>query len=713
MKKLLLLFGLMLMLCLLTGYGAAETSGVTGGLYWVANDTISAVVGFVPGITNVTVPSRLGGKPVQLIAAQAFLGCTTLKSITFPEGMLAIGQEAFKDCTALTTVSFPGTLVLLADYAFYNCGKLEKALLPDSVIALGDYAFGKCSSLSELQLSPFTEYIGAWCFYACVKISDVTFTENLQFIGEHGFAGCGLTRIWLPDSLENIENAAFMSCTKATEVHLGSAVKRIGTSAFDSMAATSIDLPESLETIDDYAFSKSKLTEIVIPPSVTTLGIGVFSECKSLVNVDIRAAITKIPMWTFSLCTSLTQFQIPDSVTAIGQEAFASSGLSGAYVIPDTVTKIETRAFYSTKLTEITFPALLKELPDYVLENCGSLKEVHFGPKIKKFGNYVFQRSGLETFVIPNSVTEIGTGTFCNTNIRSVTLSSRMTSIPPQTFTNCSQLKEFTIPPQITLIDRDAFAFSGLVSITIPDTVQTVFMGAFRSCTDLEEVIIGDSTECYSECFGGCTALRHFHIPACMTSIPSNMFTGCTALEDMDIPENITVIGMAAFSGCSQFRGMKLPSGLTKILNGAFRGTGLESITLPASCRTVENDVFYKCDALKDVYVLGEDTYFYDHAFSYGVSDVTLHVFPGSTAQAFADEAGMNYVLMQGMLILPSSVTVIESGAFAGVDAESVKIPFGVTQIAPDAFEADMILIVEPGSYAEAWAREHGFAWRN
>ena len=68
---------------------------------------------------------------------------------------------------------------------------------------------------------------------------------------------------------------------------------------------------------------------------------------------------------------------------------------------------------------------------------------------------------------------------------------------------------------------------------------------------------------------------------------------------------------------------------------------------------------------------------------------------------------------MYRTLVLPADTEVIESGAFVGVAAEAIQLPAGVTQIATDAFDPDIVLIVKPGSYAESWAQANGFAWEN
>ncbi len=64
-------------------------------------------------------------------------------------------------------------------------------------------------------------------------------------------------------------------------------------------------------------------------------------------------------------------------------------------------------------------------------------------------------------------------------------------------------------------------------------------------------------------------------------------------------------------------------------------------------------------------------------------------------------------------LILPASLTAIESEAFAGIAAESVFIPYTVTSIAEDAFEGSAIHIIHgfPGTAAETFANEHGFTF--
>ena len=47
----------------------------------------------------------------------AFYGCTSLSSITLPEGLTTIGEYAFRDCTSLSSITFPEGLTKIGEFA--------------------------------------------------------------------------------------------------------------------------------------------------------------------------------------------------------------------------------------------------------------------------------------------------------------------------------------------------------------------------------------------------------------------------------------------------------------------------------------------------------------------------------------------------------------------------------------------------------------------
>ena len=84
----------------------------------------------------------------KFIASNAFYGCTELMSITFPEGVVSIGEYAFRSCESLTRITIPESLTSIGEWAFYYCTGLVSIIIPEGVTSIDSYAFYYCNDLT-------------------------------------------------------------------------------------------------------------------------------------------------------------------------------------------------------------------------------------------------------------------------------------------------------------------------------------------------------------------------------------------------------------------------------------------------------------------------------------------------------------------------------------------------------------------------------------
>ena len=199
-----------------------------------------------------------------------------------------------------------------------------------------------------------------------------------------------------------IGDFAFFSRRSLTNINIPNSVTTIGHSAFafcDSL--TSINIPNSVTTIGDSAFWGCKfLTNINIPNSVTTIGDSAFAFCDSLTNINIPNSVTTIGNWGLGACKFLTSITIPNSVVTIIGNPFNSwhgnlYNESKAFIYEDHVlfNKNKTTLIaYIAKETNYTIPNSVTTIREGAFCNCKSLISIN----------------------IPNSVTTIGEGAFSN-----------------------------------------------------------------------------------------------------------------------------------------------------------------------------------------------------------------------------------------------------------------------------------------------------------
>ena len=136
-------------------------------------------------LRSITIPEG-----VTTIEYGAFYNCANLKEVTLPEGVATIGKCAFCNCTALHNVTIPASVAFLGDYAFYGCERLESITIPNSVTLIGDWAFAYCTSLTSITIPNGVTVMGDGVFYCCESLTNVSIPDSVTSIGDFAFYDC-------------------------------------------------------------------------------------------------------------------------------------------------------------------------------------------------------------------------------------------------------------------------------------------------------------------------------------------------------------------------------------------------------------------------------------------------------------------------------------------------------------------------------------------
>ena len=163
----------------------------------------------------------------------------------------------------------------------------------------------------------------------------------------------------------SIYSGAFSENLSMESVTISNSVEYIGLGAFSGCTnLKNIDIRTSgnnIIRICDSAFSHcTSLKSIVIPGNVEFLWVAggcTFGECTSLKNVVIENGVTVISGWLFERCSSLESISIPDSVTEIQPCAFFNCTSLKSITIPKSVTNMSNCSlgygdYHNTNTTE-------------------------------------------------------------------------------------------------------------------------------------------------------------------------------------------------------------------------------------------------------------------------------------------------------------------------------------------------------------------------
>ena len=218
---------------------------------------------------------------------------------------------------------------------------------------------------------------------------------------------------------------------------------------------------------------------------------------------------------------------------------------------------------------------------------------------------------------------------------------------------------------------------------------------AFHSNVTLDTIYLPNSdTSIGDAAFLGCNSLKSITFQSSVTAIGFDAFSECTNLMSITIPSSVSTIGAYAFSKCINLKSIILPSSLTSIEFNTFSYcTSLNSISIPSSITKIESQSFINCRNLISITIPASVSIIEDNAFDY-CNIITV------------ENSNPNYASIDGVLFnkdlttlihcpisktgvynIPSTVTTITNGAFAGCSSLiSIIIPSSVLNIGDNAF---------------------------
>ena len=356
-------------------------------------------------LTSITIPNS-----VTSIQAGAFMSCGGLTSITVEEGnqnydsrnncnaiintktnvlitgcnntvipnnVTCIEENAFNGCTGLTSVTIPNSVTSIGRNAFEGCSSLTSIIIPNSVTSIGNYAFSGCSGLTSIIVES-----GNSVYDSRNNCNALIHTATNKLI-----QGCENTVI--PNTVTTIEEGAFDRCYGLNSITIPNSVKSIGVGTFAGCNSLTSIIVESENTVYDSRDNCNAIIHTasheliagckntVIPNSVTSIGVGAFSDCRDLTSITIPNSVTSIGLGAFAGCNSLTSVNFGNSLTTIGSAAFFTCDGLTSVTIPNSVITIGEQAFWDCNdLISVTIPNSVTSIGGGAFADCTKLQEV-------------------------------------------------------------------------------------------------------------------------------------------------------------------------------------------------------------------------------------------------------------------------------------------------------------------------------------------------
>ena len=226
--------------------------------------------------------------------------------------------------------------------------------------------------------------------------------------------------------------------------------------------------------------------------------------------------------------------------------------------------------------------AVIDVIPDYAFDGKTLLNSVILPEGITSIGTYAFRGTNIRRINIPTTVTIIKDRAFLETPIMHVSFTegSQLNEIAAYAFYSCKLLQEMDFPLSLEKIGEGAFEYCELMkSVTMSDNVTYIERYAFAYDAALQSIHFSDN----------------------MTEIRQQLCRDCTSLTEVHLPANLKHIYRLAFYNNNKLARIEFPASLEKIEYEVFRYTALDTVKLPINLQWLGTNAFSNITDLKYV----------------------------------------------------------------------------------------------------------------
>lgn len=461
-------------------------------------------------------------------------------------------------------LTLPETVTSIASGTFSNISGLKKVIIPYTCKEIKSDAFSFCNDLSSVIFE--------------TKVNEDGINEGCQKIGSGAFRSCGISKVDLPDCLNEISDACFMSCL-ISEIDIPENIETIPSNSFalcKNLNKVNF-LGDKVIKIEYDAFLGTKLSKIRITQNVSEIDSSAFENCDYLQTINIDKNNSKFK-YSNGMLINTDDSTNEEKVVFVSKKYY--EGVT-EMEIPAGTTEF-TANINNIKVTKIKIPSTVKKL-NYGDSFPDTISDVVID---SENSNYVTQENCIYTKDLTKLV-------LCYSKEKNIVLKNEnATEILSRAFNCATNASYIKLQDSITTLKNSIVARENVKTFEIGSKVKNISLTFWNKFDDFNLVVNKNNPYFMVE--------NRILYSKDKTKI-YNVFYKITGEFILD--EKVKTICQGCF--CSQGEMTKfVPNNiLEKIEQQAFVWSSITTIELPSSIKEIDSNAFAGTPKLKNMYI--------------------------------------------------------------------------------------------------------------